>query len=109
MSASVVASGTQTATISTEHTLYDNATARTLALAVDTTNLVSGESVTLRIYTKVINTSGTYRQASAITIAGGDPSPAAVSPPLLFPNGAKFTLQQTAGTGRAFDWAVHSV
>lgn len=110
MAASVVTSGTQTATISTEHSLYDSSgTAGTFQLAVDTTNLTSTESVELRVYTKVINTSGTYRQAAVVTVTAGDQSPASISPPLLCPNGAKFTLKQISGTGRAFDWAVWSI
>lgn len=110
MSANVVSSGTQTATINTEHTLYDSSgTAGTFQLAVDIANLATGESVELRVYTKVINTSGTYRQAALVTGQAGDPSPASISPPLLCPNGAKFTLKQLSGTGRAFDWAVWSI
>lgn len=109
MSASVVSSGTQTATVTTEHSLYDSTTAGTFQLAVDTSNLTSAETVELRAYTKVINTSGTYRQAAVITVVAGDASPASISPPLLCPNGAKFTLKQLSGTGRAFDWAVWSI
>lgn len=109
MTANVVTSGTQTATVSTEHTLYNSTTAGMFQLAVDTSNLVSGESVELRAYTKVINSAGTYRQATVVTVLGADASPAAISPPLLCPNGAQFTLKQLSGTGRSFDWAVWSV
>lgn len=109
MTASVVTSGSQTATISTEHSLYDSTTAGTFQLAVDTSVLSGSESVELRAYTKVINTSGTYRQAAVVTIQAGDPSPGSISPPLLCPNGAKFTLKQLSGTGRSFDWAVWSI
>jgi hypothetical protein len=109
MAASVTTSGTQTAVISTEHTLYNASTAGTFQLAVDTSNMVAGESVELRVYTKVINSAGTYRQAAIVLVQGGDPSPGAVSPPLLSPNGVQFTLKQLSGTGRAFDWAVWSI
>jgi len=109
MAASVTASGTQTATVTTEHTLSNSSTAGTFQLAVDTSNLVAGESVELRAYVKVINTSGTYRQAAVVLVQGGDPSPAAISPPLLCPNGVQYTLKQLSGTGRAFDWAVWSI
>jgi hypothetical protein len=109
MAASVTSSGTQTATISTEHAVYDSTTAGTFQFAVDSTNLATGESVELRVYTKVINTSGTYRQAAVVTVLAGDPSPATISPPLLCPNGVKFTLKQLSGTGRSFDWAVWSI
>lgn len=109
MAASVTDSGSQTATVSTEHSLYDNAAAGTFQLAVDTNNLASTEVVELRVYTKVINTSGTYRQVAVVSIQAGDPSAAALSPPILCPNGVKFTLKQLSGTGRSFDWAVWSI
>ena len=109
MTASVASSGTQTATVSTEHSLSDSTTAGTFQLAVDTSNLSSTEAVELRAYEKVINTSGTYRQVAIVTVYAGDPSPLSLSPPLLCPNGAKFTLKQLSGTGRSFDWAVWSI
>lgn len=109
MAASVVSDGSQTATLSTEHALYDSTIAGTFQLAVDTTNLTSTEIVELRVYTKIRTSGGTYRQAGAVTVYAGDTSPASISPPLLCPNGVKYTLKQIGGTGRAFDWAVWSV
>lgn len=109
MAASVVSSGTQTATLTTEHAVYDSTTAGTFQFVVDTSNLTSTETVELRAYTKVINSSGTYRQAAVVVVSAGDASPASISQPFLCPNGVKFTLKQPAGTGRSFDWAVWSI
>ncbi len=105
--ASEVGSGTQAATPATEHTLYDNATAGVFELVVDATNLSGAELVELRAYVKVL-AAGSYRQAHMVTVAAGDTSPAIISPPLLCPNGVKFTLKQVGGSSRNFDWAVWS-
>lgn len=102
-------SGQQSATPATEHTLHDTTTAGTYQLAVDTTNLAGVETVELRAYLRVINTSGTYRQAAVVSIPTGDASPLALSPPFLAPNGIKFTLTQIGGSSRSFDWAVWSI
>ncbi|MDH5452679.1 MAG: hypothetical protein OEX14_04925, partial [Paracoccaceae bacterium] len=56
MAASVNTSGSQTATLTTEHTLATVSTAGTFQLAVDAANLVNGETVTLRIYGKARST-----------------------------------------------------
>ncbi len=109
MAASVAASGTQSATPSTEHAVHDSSTAGTFQFVVDTTNLSGVEVVELRAYTKVINTSGVYRQAAVVTVAAGDTSPASIGPPMLCPNGVKFSLKQIGGSSRNFDWAVWSV
>lgn len=106
--ATVAASGTQTATLTTEHSLYDAATNGVFALVVDVTNLAGVETVELRAYTKVL-AGGSYVQAHSVTFAAGEAAPAVMSPPFLSPNGIKFTLTQTGGTGRAFPWAVWAV
>ncbi len=107
MAASVVSSGTQTATPATEHTLIDTGTAGVYSLAVDVTNLSGAETCELRAYLKVL-TSGSYRLVDVQTFYAGATAPAAVSPPFLAPNGIKFTLTQVGGSSRGFDWAVWS-
>lgn len=108
MAATVVTSGTQTATPATEHTLHTTVTAGVYLLVVDATNLSGTETVELRAYVKVVS-GGTYKQAHVFTMYAGDASPAAVSLPFVSPVDIKFTLKQVGGTGRAFDWAVWSV
>jgi hypothetical protein len=105
MSWTVSGSGTQTATINTEHTLDTDTTNATYCGMVDLTNLANGDVVELRIYTKVLSGGsldlawkGTYAQAGFILVAQ--------SPFVPSDQSLKFTLKQTAGTGRAFDWKL---
>lgn len=111
MAVTVVASGSQTATVGTEHILNGSAitTAGIYVLAVDIANLAAGETVEFRIYGKARSTD-TERLLFGPAIYGPIvPNQLLVySTPVVSPNSAKFTLKQTAGTGRAFPWAVYS-
>lgn len=104
MTVATESSGTQTATVNTEHTLATPTTAKTRVLMVDLTNLVSGDTVELRIKAKVL-TGGTAGLVYLATFIGPVGEPVAVSPPVPCPFGATLTLKQVAGTGRAYDWA----
>lgn len=103
------ASGTQAATIGTEHSLTTAIVVGTFILYIDTLNMVAGDSVEIR--------------AKVVTIAGGtqrvlflwrfDDAQSAddyikMSIPLsnsLTDTGAvEFSLKQTDGTGRSFPW-----
>ena len=104
-------SGTQTATVTTEHTLDDIAAAGLYQLVVDLGNMVAGDVVELRAYQAVL-ASGTLRQLAFHAFYGaqavGIP---AVSPWLSNVNtdaaSLRFTLKQTFGTGRDFAWQVY--
>jgi len=103
----VVSSGSQTATISTEHTLDTIATAGVFILAIDMAALVAGDVVEVRIYGKArtgdterLLHRGTYGPAALA-------SPLIMSVPIVSPHHFKATLKQTAGTGRAFPWAIY--
>jgi hypothetical protein len=103
--------GTQTATISTEHTLLDVAVAGTFTLHVDKNAMVSGDTLELRIY-QIVLTSGTRRVAYKTVYSGAQSTDdmIAISVPIsneLTDSGSvRFTLKQTAGTGRAYPWKV---
>lgn len=102
------ASGTQTAVISTEHTLATVSANRMMILMVDAANMVLGDALTLRVKTRVL-TGGTTRVAFVgVYQHAQTDDPIKVSIPVGSPFEAIFTLQQTAGTGRAFDWSVLS-
>jgi hypothetical protein len=109
MTVSQFAHGTQTATIGTEHFLSSVNTPGTFDLDVDLHNLASGDIVELRVY-KIVLTGGTARQA----LLGTFPYPVAdlvtISDPVMNAlsdaQSLRYSLKQTAGTGRAFDWAV---
>lgn len=108
---SVAASGTQTATLTTEHTLSDStgaATAGYFQLVVDTAALVGGEDLELQVYEPVL-ASGTLRVVERIFLTGALNDPLVKSNVHACTHGVKFTLRQTGGTGRAFPWEVRSV
>lgn len=102
-------SGSQTATISTEHTLDTVTGALVLVLAVDLAAMAAGDEVELRVYGKARSADterllhrGTYGPIPS-------PTPLVMSVPIVSPHHFKATLKQTAGTGRAFPWAIYEV
>jgi len=100
--------GSQTATLGTEHTLATVNTAGTFVLKVDTSNLANDETLELRIKTK--NDSG---EAAAVlefyasfTHAQTMVQKSSLAVVLSANDAAAFTLKQTGGTGRAFPWTI---
>ena len=108
MAVSIAAEGSQTAVISTEHTLTTITTAGTYVLVVDLANLVNGDAVELRIKTKL--TSGdTSQLAYVASYQHAQSEDNVYSIPVPAPIEFVATLKQTAGTGRAFIWAVYAL
>lgn len=105
MTIAVESSGTQSATVGTEHTLATPTTAKTRVLTVDLSNLVAGDQVELRVKKKVL-TGGSAVLAAYAAFAGPVNTVVADSVPVICPYGATLTLKQTAGTSRNFDWTV---
>lgn len=111
MAVTAAGSGTQTATVTTEHTLLDVATAGVYTLHVDTVNMVAGDILELRVY-QIILTSGTRRVAYLGVYYGAQQTDdiIKVSIPIgneLTDSGSlRFTLKQTFGTSRNFPWKV---
>lgn len=114
MALAVAASGTQTAVIGTEHTLYTETgtTPTFFVLEVDLNAMAEGATpdlVELRIYSITL-AGGTERLSRVVTYVGSpdedivrsEPIPAGVA------NAPRFTLKQVQGTGRAFPWKVWS-
>lgn len=109
MTVSVNTSGSQTATISTEHTLATITTAGIYQLMTDLGNLAAGDIVELRAYGKA--RSGDTERLMWGPVSYGPIVPAQLLPPspaIVTAVSLKFTLKQTTGTGRAFPWAVYS-
>lgn len=99
-----IQSGTQTASVSTEHTLGSSVTdAGTYVLSVNTTNMANGDALELRIKTKTLagDTEALYVLASYVN-AQSEPIKMSIPVPSL--HSLTCTLKQTAGTGRAFPW-----
>lgn len=107
MSWAVDSSGTQTATISTEHSLATPTTVATYVLSVDTVNMALGDLLELRCYDMVDGTN--YRQMWKGTFQHVQVNVAKASPPISVTTQAKFTLKQVAGTGRNFPWSLRRI
>ena len=111
MAVTAAGSGTQTATVTTEHTLLDIAAAGVYSLHVDKINMAAGDVLELRVYQMVL-TGGTRRVAYYAVFADAAPADdmIAVSVPIgneLTDSGAlRFTLKQLIGTGRNYPWKV---
>lgn len=107
------ATGTQSATVTTEHFLSSPNVAGTFTLHVDCNALVNGDIVVLRAYQMVL-TGGTSRVVYEETISGAVVSASnekiyitvPISNELTDTNALRFSLTQTQGTGRSFPWKV---
>lgn len=111
MAVTAQSQGTQTAVIGTEHTLLDVAVAGTFTLHVDTTIMAAGDLLELRVY-QIVLTGGTRRVAYYVQYFGDQSVDdevkisVPISNELTDAGSLRFTLKQTAGTGRAFPWKV---
>ena len=108
MALTVTASGTQTATVTTEHTLSTVTGPKTFTLTVDTVNMVFGstnDELELVLKTKAL-TGGTERIAYSAYFVGAQNTPIKISIPIPVAYTGTFTLRQVAGTSRNFDWNI---
>lgn len=111
MAVTAYASGTQAATVTTEHFLSSPNVAGTYTLHVDTVNMVAGDVLELRIYQMVL-TGGTQRVAYYARYDGAQPTDdlikisVPISNELTDTNSLRFSLKQTYGTSRNFPWKV---
>lgn len=107
MTWTVDSSGTQSATINTEHILASPTTNATYEFSVDVSALDNGDLLELRVYDKIDGTNyqqiwkGTYQH---VQVNGGK-----VAPAKAITTQGKFTLKQTAGTGRNFPWILRRI
>jgi hypothetical protein len=111
----VEAVNSQTATLTTEHTLSGAAItgAKSLVLTVNTKNLVNGETVWIRAYSKVETGDATPPDATLLVYSAIykhiQGQPVKVSPPIPSAYSTAFTLRQDGGTGRAFQFRIDSL
>lgn len=98
-------SGSQAATIGVEHTLATITTAGTYVLVVDANAMVDGDYLELRAKTKA-KSGSTSRQAYFARYANTQGDANKYSLPVPVDTEVVFTLKQTAGTGRTFDWNI---
>lgn len=111
MAVTAFASGTQAASINTEHFLTSVNEDGTYTLHIDTNAMQSGDTIELRAYQMVL-TGGTARVAyfSSYSDAQSADDVIKISVPisneLSDSQALRFSLKQTAGTGRSFPWKV---
>lgn len=103
MAVESVGHGSQTATIDTEHTLDTETSEGVYVLVVNMYNLAAGDIVILRIKTKTVHDS-TSRLAYMATYANAQSEFVKYSIPVPVDSEIICTLEQTDGTGRAFEW-----
>ena len=105
------ASGTQTATVTTEHFLSSPNVAGVFSLTVDTNLMVAGDVLELRVYQMVL-TGGTTRVVYYAMFDGAQPTDdkikvsGVIGNELTDTNSLRFSLKQTFGTSRDFPWKV---
>lgn len=97
--------GTQTAVINTTHTLATITTPGVYMLRVDLNNMANIDRLVLRANVRAL-AGGTTRQLFSAVFEHSQADKIADSIPVPVVHELTFTLQQTAGTGRAYDWSV---
>lgn len=110
MAVAVKTSGSQTATVTTEHTLATVTDAGTYQLVVDVAAMTNGSTpdlTELREYGKA-RSSDTERLIKVYSLIGAQYETLFVGIPRLSPHHYKATLLQTQGTGRAYPWAIYN-
>jgi hypothetical protein len=103
--AAELAAGSQTAVINTEHTLDTRSAVGTYQCHINTSNMLNGDVLEVRVYVKaraadgsaLLQQFGTYSNKQTTVI---------VSPMPVLASYCYFTIKQTAGTGRAYTWSV---
>jgi len=105
------ASGTQTATIGTEHFLGTDPDTSDGAFqfVVNMVNLADGDELELRVYEAALSTDSTSDLVKAWYFAHVQVEDLFVSPAFLLLHRWRFSLKQTAGTGRSFKWSIRKV
>ena len=111
MAVTLHASGTQTATVTTEHSLSTATVAGVFQLEVDLSAMVAGDITELRAY-KIVLAGGTKRLIFFEAFYGAQPANSVtktsvpLSNELTDANSLELSLKQTFGTGRAYPWKV---
>lgn len=104
------AGGTQTATVTTEHTLTTITAEGVFQLVVDMDEMVAGDELELRADLE-LRAGGTAKTVFFGTYAHdqGNDAVIAISPPIgkVVSTDLIFTLLQAAGTSRDFIWSVY--
>lgn len=109
MSVTLFASGTQTATVTTEHSLASVNLEGMFQFSIDLVNMADGDVTEIRVY-RIELTSGTKRLAKFYAYYGAQPSYELIFDSPFFQNdltdanSLELSLKQTFGTGRNYPW-----
>ncbi len=96
-------------TLDTEETLFaDQSAANVYVLSIDTSALVNGEVLIVRLNQKV-RSGGTAKQAWESVISNIQDSPVKWSPPIPSPFGLDGKIEQEGGTKRTFIWSLYKL
>jgi hypothetical protein len=111
MAISQHASGSQTTTIGTEHTLGTNpdTTAGVFQLVLDVSTLGLGDVLEVRVYEKATGAGDTQRGLLLGTLRDTQSDQLWVSPSLILLNGWRFSIKQAAGTSKTILWSIRKV
>lgn len=101
-------SGTQTATITTEHTLTTQTGNKFYTAYIDLTNMTTGDIVEIRV-SVIVKTAGSHILYYLGTYSGAQSNPLVYIAPLPSDISWRLTLKQTAGTGRTYDYRIYEV
>lgn len=111
MAVTAFGSGTQTATIGTEHFVSDVNQSGVYSFHVDTNAMAAGDVLELRVY-QMILTAGTARvmaEQTYYSVQGTDDlikMSVPIGNDLTDSTSLRFSIKQTFGTGRAYPWKV---
>ncbi len=108
--ATVVDSGSQACTVTTEHVLSTYTTAGTLVFVADFNASAGGSTpdvFEVRYYDKA-RSGDTERQAEIFSLQGVQTTPLVHFKPIVSPHHLKVTLKQTQGTSRTILWSLRS-
>lgn len=101
-------SGTQTATISTEHTLTTQTGSKFYTAYIDLTNMTSTDTTEIRV-SVIVKSAGSHILYYLGTYSGAQNNPLVYIAPLPSDISWKLTLKQVSGTGRTYDWRVYEI
>ena len=73
---------------------------------VEVTNMARIDRLVIRLYEKVNDTGDTARKFAEWVLTNQQSDGLWVSPSFMLLFGWRFSLEQTAGTGRAFQWSI---
>ena len=105
MAVTSIANGTQSCTVTTEHTLATKTNNGVYVFMCDLSNAVNGDSFTIKIYTKDI-AGGTSRLAYVATYAHAQTELHKYSIPVPSDIEYKVSITQDTGTSRNVDWSL---